>query len=77
LHLRVVADLSAQKMVRVSRLKGAAIDLGVAQIDRVRDIVSPQLARNFERLPFVLQGPMRELTSGRPVTEMTLDGIGL
>mmetsp|Transcript_18956 Transcript_18956/g.30781 ORF Transcript_18956/g.30781 Transcript_18956/m.30781 type:complete len:587 (+) Transcript_18956:150-1910(+) len=62
-------------MVSVSRLKGAAIDLGVAQIDRVRDIVSPQLARNFERLPFVLQGPMRELTSGRPVTEMTLDGI--
>lgn len=62
-------------MVSISRLKDATIDLGVAQIDRVRDIVSPQLARNFERLPIVLQGPMRELTSGRPVTEMTLDGI--
>lgn len=59
----------------VSRLKDATIDIATTQIDKVRDVVSPHLVRNCERLPIVLQGPVRELALGRPVRELTLDGI--
>lgn len=59
----------------VSRLKEATIIYGTAKYDKVRDVVSPHLVRTCERLPIVLQGPVRELASGRPVTELTLDGI--
>lgn len=44
----------------VSRIKDAALDIGAAQFDRVRDVVTQRLDRTYEQLSRV-SGPMRDL----------------
>jgi len=70
-----VIDLGSAQIDKVYFARDSVIDLGSAQIDKVRDVVNPHLARTYDRLPLVLQSPISQVASGRPPTELVLDGI--